>query len=104
MAIPNNSLTKRVVKLSSRRLMIRTLLKDDVGDVYLKWMLDEDVIRFTEARFGIHSLDKIRAYVNRIFYADRELLFGIFIRGTDKHIGNIKLGLLTLGIEERRSV
>ncbi len=74
------------------RLELRGLIPEDVGDFYLNWMNDSEVVRFTEARHKKYTLDDLQAYVKAHNESGRDYLFGIFEINTGRYIGNIKVG------------
>lgn len=69
---------------------LRILTPDDVGEAYVRWFADPDVVRFSDNRFRAFSLDGQRRYVAEKLTADDEFLYGIFIAGV--HAGNVMLG------------
>jgi RimJ/RimL family protein N-acetyltransferase len=78
------------------RLMLRTLTRADVGQRYLGWMSDADVVRFLEVRFAPEqTVETLTDFVEAANASSSELLLGIFLHGTSNHIGNIKLGPLS---------
>lgn len=65
--------------------------EDDVGEAYVRWMNDPDVVRYTESRFAVHTADELRRYVAAMRH-DPNTLFLAMIADGGRHIGNIKLG------------
>ena len=75
-----------------RRLELRPLLPDDVGEAYVRWLNDPETVRFTEARHATHTLESVRAYVAACRASQCEHLLGIFEQAGGRHVGNIKIG------------
>ena len=66
--------------------------KRDVGKEYLKWMNNYEVFKYTEQKNTKHSLSDIRKFVKQKNISKNEFLYGIFLKNSKSHIGNIKLG------------
>ncbi len=75
-----------------RRTALRPLTLDDVGEHYLAWMRDGEVLRYLEARFAIHTLESLRAYVREMSARDDVALLAIVALEGGRHIGNLKIG------------
>lgn len=71
-------------------LELRSLTEQDVGENYVRWLNDEEIIKFTEIRHHNQDLISIKKFVTDKNQSLHEWLAGIFFDG--KHIGNIKLG------------
>ena len=79
--------------LETSRLRLRNLSASDVGGTYLSWLRDPEVVRFLEVRFaGVKDLAELLAFVESVNASPNNLMFGIFRKDDDHHIGNIKLG------------
>ena len=81
-------------KITTKRLVLRTLKKEDVTERYLRWLHDPMVNRFMETRFTKYSIDSCINYVESLNADSNNHLFGIFERTSKAHIGNIKLGFI----------
>jgi ribosomal-protein-alanine N-acetyltransferase len=74
---------------------LRPLREEDVGERYLGWMRDPEVLRYLEARFAEQTLESLRAFVRANAGRDDTLLLAICALDEDeRHIGNIKVGPL----------
>ena len=73
-------------------IYLRELSEEDVSDDYVDWMNNPDIVKYTESRFTKHTLDSIRLFVTGCLESKSNILYGIFLRDSDLHIGNIKLG------------
>jgi len=78
--------------VSGRRLELRLLEPEDVGEAYVRWLNDPETVRFTEARHRAHTLESIRAYVAACAARGDDHLLGIFEMAGGRHVGNIKIG------------
>ena len=78
--------------LSGQRIFLRALEDADVGDVYLRWMRDPQVVQYLESRDHIQTLETLREFVRNMNTSHRDHLFGIFLGQSGEHIGNIKIG------------
>ena len=79
-------------QVSDQILFLRPLDPADVGQYYVTWMNDEEVVRYLESRWYTHTLDSIRDYVRHMNESPTDYLYGIFMTETNQHIGNIKIG------------
>jgi len=59
---------------------------------YIKWMEDQEVLRYTDSRYSDNSIEKLKEYVMKISKDPDSLLFAISWKQNYKHIGNIKIG------------
>ncbi len=73
-------------------MLLRPLTLDDVSEQYVAWLNDPRVNRYLETRYEGQTLDTVRAFVKAQSAAENSVLFGIFLRENERHIGNIKLG------------
>jgi [ribosomal protein S5]-alanine N-acetyltransferase len=74
---------------------VRPLRPDDVGERYLGWMRDPQVLRYLEARFGEQTLASLRDFVAANADRPDTLLLAICaLDDAETHIGNIKVGPL----------
>ncbi|MCS6809512.1 MAG: GNAT family protein [Bacteroidota bacterium] len=80
------------MRLCGQKIYLRLLTPDDVGDTYVAWMNDSEITQYLESRWAVHTKESIRAFVQAMCESPTNVLFGIFLRDTHKHIGNIKIG------------
>lgn len=81
------------VPINTERLLLRNLDAKDVGQHYLDWMSDPEVVRYLEVRFSVpRTIAELAKFVANKNESDNELLLGIILRDSQRHIGNIKLG------------
>ena len=80
------------MNLTSERLYFRTLSKADASAAYVGWLNDPFVNQYLETRHSVQSVDSCIAFIEEMNLSVTNYLFGIFLLGSDRHIGNIKLG------------
>lgn len=79
--------------IKTTRLLLRSLTPPDVGDHYLAWMQDPEVLRALEVRFNpVQGTAELVSFVQAMNASPDNLMLGIFLKDGDRHIGNIKLG------------
>ncbi len=83
---------KRPIVLVGKNIFLKDLKEVDVTQDYVDWMNDPEVVQYTESRFGSHTMDSTRAFVKRMSESLDTILFGIFSKKDESHIGNIKIG------------
>jgi len=75
-------------------IYLRCLSDDDVTEEYVNWMNNKKINQYMETRHQSWSLSEIKDYVNRQNMSGDQLFLGIFLF-SGKHIGNIKLGVIS---------
>lgn len=78
--------------LRGTHLYLREVRVSDVNETYHRWLNDPEVTRWLETRYTPHSLDDIRAFVQRLDGSRDEVFLAICLLDQHRHIGNIKLG------------
>lgn len=76
-----------------------------VSETYLSWFSDSENTTFIEYARKKTSLDDLKNYVQEKLTSPQALMFGIFAKDSNKHLGNIKfepiypeIGTAVLGI------
>lgn len=82
--------------LESSRLILRGLCQSDLTERYVNWLNDPDVNRFLETRFAPQTIDTIYQYWNDHHLDTASPWFAIINKSTSSHIGNIKVGPISL--------
>lgn len=83
--------------IETQRLILRPLNPADAGEDYVGWMRDPDVLRFLETRhLPRQDAASLAGFINAANAAPGILLYGITLRDSGRHIGNIKLGPLDI--------
>ena len=78
--------------ISSERLLLRELEASDCSSDYVAWLADPEVNRFLETRHSPQDERSITQFIETVGARDDEFLFGIFLRDSGRHIGNVKVG------------
>lgn len=78
--------------IETERLRLRTLAPEHAAGPYACWARDPETIRFLEVRHRPHDAAALAEYISRKNESPDNLLLGIFLKGENRHIGNIKLG------------
>ena len=78
--------------LVGEKITLRALTNEDAGEVYVGWMNDPEVVKYTESRFATHTLASVRSYVQSIVNDHSSLMWAICETGGGRYVGNIKLG------------
>lgn len=81
-----------MVILESDNFYLRNISLDDCNENYLSWMNDSEVNKFLESRFTTHTIDSLKDFVTSMNNSDNNIMFAIIDKGSEKHIGNVKLG------------
>lgn len=91
------TLDKETIKLAGKSIILRILKAADVGENYLQWMNDEKVLQYTECRGRKFKAQELRNYVQEKYENPADYFFGIFLKDSNVHAGNIKLGNIKPG-------
>jgi aryl-alcohol dehydrogenase-like predicted oxidoreductase/RimJ/RimL family protein N-acetyltransferase len=75
-------------------LIIKELNLKHVGKDYLNWFRDYEIKKFILKK-NYKNLDELKRYVDQVKKNKNQLLFGIFLKKNNKHIGNIKFNIST---------
>lgn len=78
--------------LHGQRIYLRLLAPDDVSSEYVAWMNNDEITQYLESRWSVHTLESIQAFVQAMCESPNDYLFGMFLKDTHQHIGNIKIG------------
>lgn len=82
-------------RTKAKGIFIKRLVITDVTPDYVRWMNDPEVTRFMECRWTKFTLNNLRKYVKNMRNSKADYLFGIFLSGEKRHIGNIKIGSIS---------
>lgn len=64
----------------------------DITETYVAWLNAPEINRFLESRFDLQTLESVRGFVEAMNESENDILFGIFLKDGNRHIGNIRLG------------
>lgn len=77
-------------KIITNNLFLRKMKESDITSEYVSSLNEKPIVKFTEARHQKWDEEKVRKYVKESNINDKQLI-GIFLKGSCKHIGNIRL-------------
>ena len=80
------------MKVVGNYIFLKILKVDDVSQSYVQWMNDKEVTQFLESRWTTYTLDDLKKYVRTKELSNKDKMFGIFMKDSSEHIGNIKIG------------
>ena len=78
--------------LETERIYLRELRKEDASGNYYHWLNAPEINQYLETRFIPRSVANLEQYIVSMDGNTNEILFGICLKETDEHIGNIKIG------------
>ena len=81
--------------LQGEKIFLRRLTEEDATEEYVRWMNDPDINQYLESRFYTQTIESTKAFIRSVTN-DNNYQFGIFVKDTEKHIGNIKIGGINL--------
>lgn len=81
-------------QIETLRLILRKLRPEDITEKYLGWLNDPEINRYLETRHVVQTLDSCREFVEKCNTTHGEHLFGVFLKSSDEHIGNAKIGFV----------
>jgi ribosomal-protein-alanine N-acetyltransferase len=82
---------KDIKFLKGETIYLRSLLESDVEDHYIKWLNDQEVVKFnSHGRFPF-TREKLLEYVRLVKHSNEMLVLAIIDIKSEKHIGNISL-------------
>lgn len=73
------------------RMYLRELAVGDITPAYVNGLNDPEVVQYTGARHVRWDRQSVEEYVKRSNIEGESQLLGIFLRGSNQHIGNIRL-------------
>lgn len=80
-----------LIFLKGNTVYLRPLLESDVNGNYLKWLNDQEVVKYnSHGRFPF-TKEKLLEYVKLVKHSNEILVFAIIDIKTDIHVGNISL-------------
>jgi len=82
-------MNKLETKLEGSRIYLRKLGLDDATNAYCSWLNDTEVNQYLDTKGA--TLNEIKKYILIKNKKKDALLFGIFVKENNRHIGTIKL-------------
>jgi RimJ/RimL family protein N-acetyltransferase len=84
------------IDLESERLIYKRVSEEHATKDYVNWINDPEVNMFLETR-GNYTLDLLKSYIEEQ-YKKEVYFWAIHLKGSKKHIGNIKIDPINLEI------
>ncbi|CCH48593.1 GNAT family N-acetyltransferase [Pseudodesulfovibrio piezophilus] len=81
-----------MIELQGTSIFLRELTVDNVTPEYIGWLNDPEINQYLESRFTHHSIESVREFVAKKKESETEFFFGIFLKNSQKHVGNVKIG------------
>lgn len=78
-------------KIITQNLYLRPLSISDISREYISALNDDEVVKLTEARHQKWDEESVKRYIRESNVEGVSQLAGIFLRESDKHIGNIRI-------------
>jgi len=85
----NKKMNKQDIIIEGERIYLRILEEDDASEEYASWINDSEVNRYLETKKT--TAEDLKKYIAEKRKSEECLFFGIFLKESKKHIGNIKL-------------
>lgn len=82
------------IDLESERLIYKRVSAEHVTEDYVNWINDPEVNMYLETR-GNYTLDLLKSYIEEQ-YNNQVYFWAIHLKGSKKHIGNIKIDPINL--------
>lgn len=79
--------------IEGNRLIIRKLVPGDVNEIYLGWLNDQELQKYTRRRGKTTTMQDLQKFVEDSQYS-KDYFFAMIEKETNKHIGNIFLNLV----------
>jgi [ribosomal protein S5]-alanine N-acetyltransferase len=79
----------------SGRLRLATLDPDGDHSRYVDWLNDPEVNRYLESRHAVSTAESVRRYVEENNRDGQMVLFGVFEKETNAHIGNVRISAVS---------
>lgn len=75
-----------------KKIYLRPLYLEDLKKGYLDWINNPEVNRYLMGGIFPTTQDKLKEYYEKVMGSDKDVIFAIIVKKTDKYIGNIKIG------------
>jgi RimJ/RimL family protein N-acetyltransferase len=74
------------------QIYLRPLESADLNERYLGWLNDPEVTKYLETGTFPTTMRDLEKFYASVTGSPSEVIFAVIDRGTDEHIGNVKLG------------
>lgn len=79
-----------VMELAAARLILKPFREEQISDAYLAWLNDPEVNRYSRRRFLKTTRQDAEKFIRGL--SQEEEVLGIYLKESDRHIGNIQWG------------
>ena len=79
--------------IKGQELYLRSITLRDANKVYLEWLNNKKINKFLETRHNKQTIKEIKKYILNC-KKEKSVLLAICLNGSNKHIGNIKIGAI----------
>jgi len=83
-----NESPAQVGSLVGNRVIVRPFRPEDISASYLGWLQDPEIVRFSNQRFNVHTIDSCKAYLASFSCSGNQFL-AIFGREKGEALGTI---------------
>lgn len=83
--------------IESQRLTFKRVASEHISEDYVSWINDPEVNRYLETR-GNYTLDLLKSYIEEQ-NTKASYFWAIHLKGSNKHIGNIKIDPINFEIK-----
>jgi len=73
-------------------IYLHSINEADANEEYVNWLNNREINQYLETRFSLQCLESVLAFIQKSIATPNEYLFTIRLIGSNKHIGNIKIG------------
>ena len=82
------------IKIQDNEIELKNLNPGDEFSEYLSWMNNDFITQYLEVRFEKpKNIESLKKFVELTNESENSILFGIFLKKNNIHIGNIKLDI-----------
>lgn len=84
-----------LIKISSEKtplVYLQSITEQDATDEYVQWLNDPLINQYLETRFNLQNLSTVIDFIRKTIETPNEHLFTIRLKKNNKHVGNIKIG------------
>lgn len=85
---------KDLINITGKEIILKVLIETNCNQNYVDWLNNKAVNRFLETRHTENNLELVKNFVLEKYNSKHDYLFGIFLKHSNRHIGNIKLGAI----------
>src|SRR3989338_9138816 len=79
------------VVIEGRSISLATISEDDINERYLSWLNEKETNQFLEVRYRKQTEEDIYRYINILRSQEGCELFGIYMKKSREHVGNISV-------------